>query len=52
VLFPELVITGNDGIKRVDYAQLVVPLLEATKQQQTEIDSLRGDIEELKELLR
>jgi len=45
--FPELVITGDDGYKAVDYAQLVVPLLEVAKQQQSEIDELRGMINKL-----
>ncbi len=46
-VFPELVITGEDGYKAVDYAQLVVPLLEVTKQQQAHIDQLQADIREL-----
>jgi len=46
-LFPELVVNKGDGYKGVDYAQLVIPLLEVTKQQQSEIDELREMIEEL-----
>ncbi len=46
-LFPELVLEDSVGYKAVDYAQLVVPLLEVTKQQQAEIDELRKMIEDL-----
>ncbi len=43
-LYPEAVVTGSDGYKAVDYAQLVVPLLEVTKQQQKEIKELQEAI--------
>lgn len=47
-LFPELVSTSEDGTKYVDYARLTVPLIEAVKGQQKEIDELRAEIERLK----
>ena len=39
-LSPELVSTGPDGSKAVNYAQLTPVLLEAMQQQQTQIESL------------
>lgn len=49
--FPELVETGVDGYKRVDYAQLVAPLLELTKEQQAQIDDLEDRLQALEERL-
>lgn len=48
-IFPEFVNTDPaTGLKTVDYAKLTVPLIEAVKEQQAEIDSLRQDLEALK----
>lgn len=47
-VLPEAVITDSDGIKSVDYDALVAPLIEAVKEQQTEIDALKAEVEALK----
>lgn len=41
-VFPELVSTNHDGYKTVAYANLVGALIEAIKEQQTQIDELKG----------
>ena len=46
--FPELVNTDENGEKAVAYTRLSVVLLEAIKEQQTEIDYLKSEIEKLK----
>lgn len=40
-VFPEFVHTNSNGIKTVDYAKLVVPLLGVVREQQKEIDMLK-----------
>lgn len=47
-VLPEAVITDAEGIKSVDYDALIAPLIEAVKEQQTEIDSLKKEVEALK----
>ncbi|MBL8158184.1 tail fiber domain-containing protein [bacterium] len=47
-VLPEAVITDGDGIKSVDYDALIAPLIEAVKEQQSEIDGLKAEIEALK----
>lgn len=47
-VLPEAVRTDGEGMKSVDYAQLIAPLIEAVKEQQTQIDSLKHEIEVLK----
>ncbi len=44
---PELVVTGNDGLKAVKYGNVVALLIEAVKEQQAEIDSLKAQVKEL-----
>ncbi|TFG35438.1 MAG: tail fiber domain-containing protein [Parcubacteria group bacterium] len=46
--FPELVRTGDDGYKSLDYDKLTAVLLEAIKEQQKQIEDLRGEVQELK----
>ncbi len=47
--FPKLVSTDSTtGLKSVQYAGLIAPLVEAVKQQQKEIDELKAEIKELK----
>ncbi|MGI4875564.1 MAG: tail fiber domain-containing protein [Janthinobacterium lividum] len=41
-IFPELVSTGADGYKAVNYAQLTPVLLEALKEQQAQIEALKA----------
>ena len=41
-VYPELVSTGPDGYKAVNYAQLTPVLIEAIKEQQAEIDALKA----------
>ena len=40
-LYPELVATGADGYKAVNYAQLAPVLIEALKEQQAQIEVLK-----------
>lgn len=47
-VIPELVITNSEGIKGVKYGNIVALLIEAVKEQQAEIDSLKVEIENLK----
>lgn len=46
-VFPELVQTNAEGIKSVEYGNLVAPLIEAVKEQQKEIESLNNRIKVL-----
>jgi len=39
---------GSDGLKSVEYGNIVPLLVEAMKEQQKEIDSLKTEIETLK----
>lgn len=48
-VFPEIVATDEEtGLKAVEYANLVAPLIEAVKAQQAQIDELRQEIDILK----
>ena len=47
-VFPELVVADSEGMKAVAYANLVAPLIEAVKEQQTQIKELQQEIEKLK----
>ena len=40
LVYPEAVSVGPDGLKGVNYAMLVAPLIEAVKQQQAQIEAL------------
>jgi hypothetical protein len=42
-LYPELVSTDADGYKAVNYAQLAPVLIEALKEQQVQIEALKGE---------
>ena len=46
--FPELVLTDENGYKSVAYSRISVVLLEAIKEQQSEIEALRQEITQLK----
>lgn len=50
-IFPELVETDTDGYKSVDYTRLGPILIEAIKEQQTEIDSLKQQVTDLNQRL-
>jgi len=41
-VFPELVSTGTDGYKAVNYAQMTPVLLESIKEQQAQIETLKA----------
>ena len=43
-LYPELVATGADGYKAVNYAQLAPVLIEAIKEQQAQIEALKAQV--------
>jgi len=45
---PQVVKDGSDGLKSVEYGNIVPLLVEAMKEQQKEIDSLKMEIETLK----
>jgi hypothetical protein len=45
LVFPELVNTDAEGYKSVDYSKLVAVLIEAVKEQQTEITTLQGQVQ-------
>jgi hypothetical protein len=47
-VFPELVETGPDGMKSLNYMGLIGPLVEAVKQQHEEISELRAEVQSLK----
>jgi hypothetical protein len=51
-IYPELVITGPDGYKSVDYAKVGPILVEAIKAQQKQIEDLARRLERLEAQLR
>ena len=50
ILFPELVDTGADGFKSVEYSKMVAVLIEAIKEQQKQIQSLENQVSEFDQL--
>ena len=46
-VLPEAVTEGPDGLKGVNYAVLVAPLIEAVKQQQAQIEALAAQLARL-----
>jgi hypothetical protein len=48
---PEAVITGTDGMKAVEYDQIIAPLVEAVKAQQALIEAQNARIEKLERAL-
>ncbi len=51
-VLPELVSEGSDGFYSVDYSRLTPVLVEAVKEQQKEITSLKSEMQELKRLVK
>lgn len=47
-LFPEIVLTGEDGYKSVDYGKLTPILLEAIKEQQAIIEAMQAENNQLR----
>jgi hypothetical protein len=47
-VYPDLVHTNTEGVKSVEYANLIAPLIEAVKTQQKEIESLKAEVASLK----
>ncbi|HEY0907789.1 MAG TPA: tail fiber domain-containing protein [Candidatus Paceibacterota bacterium] len=47
-VYPTLVSENDKGIKSVQYANLVAPLIEAIKEQQKQIEDLKAEVAELK----
>ena len=47
-VYPDLVHTNAEGVKSVEYANLIAPLIEAVKAQQKEIESLKAEVASLK----
>jgi hypothetical protein len=47
-VFPELVTTGDDGIKRVHYYGLIGPLIEAIKELDGRVQALEAELATLK----
>ena len=50
-VYPEIVYTGKDGYKSVDYTKLTAVLIEAVKEQQQIIQNQNQEIESLKDRL-
>lgn len=48
-VYPELVNTGSDGYKAVDYSKLTAVLIEGMKEQQREIEALQVAVAGLEE---
>jgi hypothetical protein len=48
-VFPEVVMTGSDGFLKVDYARVVVLLLEAVKTMDTEMTVMKQRLRQLEE---
>jgi hypothetical protein len=51
IQFPEFVVTDSSGYKSVAYDKMTAVLVEAIKDQQTEIETLRSELEALKALV-
>ena len=51
-VIPQLVYTNSEGYKSVDYAKLVPILIEGTKEQQKQIEKLKKELNELKQLVQ
>jgi hypothetical protein len=51
-VFPELARTNDDGFMSVRYQGLTAVLIEAVKEQQTQIESQKSEIDELKDLVK
>lgn len=51
-IFPQLVVTDNKGYKAVDYVKLVPVLIESTKEQQSQIDGLKQQVDALQKLVQ
>jgi hypothetical protein len=49
-VLPSAVREDKEGTKSVEYDQLIAPMIEAIKEQQSEIDSLKHEIEILKQI--
>lgn len=47
-VLPNVVVTGSNGYRGVDYAKLVPLLIEAIKEQQTQIDLLKNKLDKIK----
>jgi hypothetical protein len=51
-VLPQIVTTGNDGYKSIDYAKLTALLVETTKAQQAEIKDLKAKVAVLEEKVK
>jgi hypothetical protein len=51
-VYPELVTTNSTGLKAVEYGNLVAPLIEAVKTQQTEINDLKAQVQILQQKVK
>ena len=50
-VYPEMVHTDSEGFKTVDYSRLTPVLVEAIKEQQSQIDILKSELDQLKEIV-
>ncbi len=50
-IIPQVVSTGSDGYKAIDYAKMVPYLIEGMKEQQLQIEKQQHQIDELKKLI-
>lgn len=51
-VYPQAVITGSDGYKKVDYPALVPVLIDAVKELKADNDNLRRDVDAYREMQR
>jgi hypothetical protein len=51
-VFPELVQTGSDGYKSVDYQRLTAPIIEALRELKADNDNLREEVSQIKRVRR
>ena len=47
-IYPEIVSTGDSGLKALEYGNFIAPLIEAIKEQQEQIEKMQKEIDELK----
>jgi hypothetical protein len=51
-VFPELVVTGEDGFKAIDYSKLPLLTIQAVKELKTENDALKARLTEIERLIQ
>ncbi len=49
LFIPQVVKTHKNGIKSIDYSKLVIPLIKAFQEQESELESLKAEVEAIKQ---